>query len=209
MYEDTSGYQRLVGRLIYLTITRPDISYAVQLVSQFMHALKQSHMDAALRILRYLKREPGLGILMHSSNNFNLTAYCDSNWATCPMTSKSITGYCIKLGDSLISWKSKRQATVSRSSAEAEYRAMGATTCEVVWILGLLADLDVKGVEPVSLRGDNKAALHIAANPIYHERTKHIEIDCHLVREKIQQGVVKTEYVATHEQPTDILTKGL
>ncbi|GAV68584.1 hypothetical protein CFOL_v3_12087, partial [Cephalotus follicularis] len=194
---------------IYLTITRPDISYGFQLVSQFMHAPKKSHMDAALRILRYLKKEPGLGILMHSYNNLKLIAYYDSDWATCPMTRRSLTGYCTKLGDSLISRKSKRQVTVSRSSAEVEYRAMAATTCAVVWILGLLADFGIKGVEPVSLRGDNKAALHISTNPIYHERTKHIEIDYHLIREKIQQGVIKAEYVATHEQPADILTKGL
>ncbi|GAV86711.1 hypothetical protein CFOL_v3_30137 [Cephalotus follicularis] len=208
-YEDIAGYQRLVGRLIYLTITRHDISFAVQMVSQFMHSPKQSHMNTALRILKYLKKEPGLGILMKAENDLKLRAYCDSDWAACPMTRKLITGYCIKLGDSLISWKSKKQATISKSSVETEYRAMANTTCEVVWILGLLEDMGVKENKLVFLYCDNKAALHIAANPMYHERTKHIEIDCHLIREKVQQGIIETKYIATHEQPADILTKGL
>ncbi|GAV89144.1 hypothetical protein CFOL_v3_32563, partial [Cephalotus follicularis] len=207
--DDVAGYQRLVGRLIYLTITRPDISYSVQILSQFMHAPKQSHMEAALRVLRYLKNKPGLGILISSRSEMKLTAYCDSDWAACPMSRKSLTGFCVKLGDSLVSWKTKKQATVSRSSAEAEYRAMASATCEIIWILGLLKDLNVKGLEPVSLFCDNKAALHIAANPIYHERTKHIEIDCHLIREKVQQHVIKTEHIQTQEQPADILTKAL
>ncbi|GAV59364.1 hypothetical protein CFOL_v3_02895 [Cephalotus follicularis] len=209
IYEDIGGYQRLVGILIYLTITRPDICYAVQMVSQFMHSPKQSHMDAALRILRYLKKEPGLGILMCTENNMKLTAYYDSDWAACPMTRKSLSGYCIKLGDSLISWKSKKQATISKSSVEAEYRAMASITCEVVWILGVLTDMGVTRIKPASLYCYNKNALHIAANPMYHERTKHIEIDCHLVREKIQQGIIKIEYVGTHEQPANVLTKAL
>ncbi|GAV70146.1 hypothetical protein CFOL_v3_13644, partial [Cephalotus follicularis] len=130
LLEDAEGYQRLVGRLIYLTITRPDICYSVPILSQFMHKPKESHMKAALRVLRYLKREPGLGILMSSDNTLKLQAYCNSDWASCPMTRRSLTGYCIKLGESWISWKSKKQPNVSKSSAEAEYRAMALTTCE-------------------------------------------------------------------------------
>ncbi|GAV71858.1 hypothetical protein CFOL_v3_15347 [Cephalotus follicularis] len=164
-----------------------------------MYAPKESHMEAALRVLKYLKREPGLGILMPSHSNLKLEAYCDSDWAKCPMTRRSLTGYCIKFGGSLIYWKTKKQATISKSSAKAEYKAMASTTCEVIWILGLLKDLGVEGLNPVSLHCDNKVALHIAANPIYHERTKHIEIDCHLVREKIQRGIIKTTYIQTKE----------
>ncbi|GAV58103.1 hypothetical protein CFOL_v3_01637 [Cephalotus follicularis] len=114
LLEDAEGYQRLVGRLIYLTITRPDICYSVQILSQFMHKPKESRMEAALRVLRYLKREPGLGILMSSDNTLKLQAYCDSDWASCPMTRRSLTGYCIKLGESLISWKSNKKPTVSK-----------------------------------------------------------------------------------------------
>ena len=131
-YEDITGYQRLIGRLLYLTNSRPDISYSVQLLSQFMQHPKQSHYDAALRIVRYVKQSPGQGILFSAASKPEITAFCDSDWASCPMTRRSTTGFCIKLGDSLISWKSKKQHTISRSSAEAEYRSMAMVTAEIV-----------------------------------------------------------------------------
>ncbi|XP_031275380.1 uncharacterized protein LOC116133837 [Pistacia vera] len=139
--EDLTKYQRLVGRLIYLTMTRPNISYAVHILSQFMHGPKQSHMDATIKVLKYLKGCPGLGLLFPRDKELVVTAHCDSDWATCPMTRKSLTGFCIKLGGALVSWKTKKQSTISLSSAEAEYRAMTKTTCEIIWILGLLEDL--------------------------------------------------------------------
>uniref|UniRef100_A0A3Q7HR35 Reverse transcriptase Ty1/copia-type domain-containing protein n=1 Tax=Solanum lycopersicum TaxID=4081 RepID=A0A3Q7HR35_SOLLC len=111
---DIGEYQRLVGRLIYLTITRPDLSYAVQNLSQFMNAPKQSHMNAAIRV--------------HFGS---LQAFCDADWGSCPDTRRSITGYMVKFGESLLSWKSKKQSTVSRSSAEAEYRSLASTVAEV------------------------------------------------------------------------------
>ncbi|KAL6290819.1 hypothetical protein ACE6H2_008329 [Prunus campanulata] len=134
-------YRRLVGRLIYLTITRPDIVHTVHILSQFMQSPRTTHKDAADRLLRYLKGTPGQGILLSSSNNFQLRAYCDSNWASCPMTRRSTTGYFVLLGESPISWKTKKQDTVSRSSAEAEYRVMAMATCELQWLRYLLYDL--------------------------------------------------------------------
>ncbi|GAV70396.1 hypothetical protein CFOL_v3_13894 [Cephalotus follicularis] len=157
----------------------------MQLLGQFMHQPKQSHLGSALRVLRYLKNDPCLGILMSSRSKMEFTTYCDADWGDCPMTRKSITSYCIERGDSLISWKTKKQSTISKSSAEAEYRSMAATICEVIWILSLQKDLNVKSLEPVKLFCDNKTTLHIIANPIYHERRKHIEIDCHMIKEKI------------------------
>ncbi|XP_031274933.1 uncharacterized protein LOC116133363 [Pistacia vera] len=207
--KDPSSYQRLVGRLIYLTMTRPDISYAVHILSQFMHGPKQSHMDAATKVLKYLKGCLGLGLLLPRNGNLNMAADCDSDWATCPMTRKSLTCFCIKLGGSLISWKTKKQSTVSLFSAEAKYRAMAKATCEIIWILVLLKDLGAEVRKPVVLYCDNKAANDIAANPVFHERTKHIEIDCHFVRDKIQEGVIKTMHIRTPEQPADIFTKPL
>ncbi|XP_075499123.1 uncharacterized protein LOC142537497 [Primulina tabacum] len=206
---DANAYKRLVGKLIYLTVTRPDLFYVVQNLSQFLHSPKKSHMDAAIRVVRYLKSAPGLGILLSANSDIHLSAYCDSDWAACPMSRRSLTGYCVKLGDSLVSCKTKKQSTVSRSSAEAEYMAMAITSCEIVWITGLLRDMGVSIAEPATLFCDNMAAMHIAANPLYHERTKHIEIDCHLIREKIQAKLLKTSYVPTNHQLADIFTKSL
>ncbi|XP_073138274.1 secreted RxLR effector protein 161-like [Henckelia pumila] len=193
LLENPKEYRRLIGRLLYLTIIRPNIFFVVQALSQFMSKPKTSHMDAAIRVLKYLKNAPDFGILLSSQSSFRLKAYCDSDWATCPMSRKFITGYCIKLGDSLLSWKTKKQSAVSRSSAEAEYRSMATTTCEIVWIVGILKDMGVKIKTPVILHCDNKAVMQIV-NPLFHERTKHIEIDCHLVREKILEKLIKTIY---------------
>lgn len=150
-----------------------------------MHHPRKPHLEAALRVLRFIKGTPGQGLLFPTINNLTLKAFCDSDWAGCPTTRRSITGYCVFLGNSLISWKSKKQPNVARSSTEAEYRAMAATCLELTWLRYILHDLRVIQNGPTPLHCDNQAALHIAANPIFHECTKHIEIDCHIVREKL------------------------
>ncbi|XP_019256176.1 PREDICTED: uncharacterized protein LOC109234580 [Nicotiana attenuata] len=130
------AYQRLIGKLLYLNVTRPDISFGVQTLSQFLQQPKKSHMDAALRVVRYIKNQPGQGILLSSKSSNTITAYCDADWASCPLTRRSVTGFLIKIGDSLVSWKSKKQTTLSKSSAEAEYRSLATSIAELIWLLG-------------------------------------------------------------------------
>ncbi|XP_039026473.1 uncharacterized mitochondrial protein AtMg00810-like [Hibiscus syriacus] len=138
LLQNKSVFQRLIGRLIYLTHTRPNIAYAIHFLSQFMHKRKQSHLEIALRVVKYIKKNLVQGILLSATSECKLFTYFDSDWDVCPMTRRSVTGFCSKLGMSLISWKSKKQNTVARSSAEAEYRSMTGTTTELVLLKGFL-----------------------------------------------------------------------
>ncbi|GKD20434.1 uncharacterized mitochondrial protein-like protein, partial [Tanacetum coccineum] len=192
---DPGLYRTLVGKLIYLTITRPDISFAAQTLSQFLKEPRSPHMKALLRVLRYLKLCPGQGLFFSATNNLNLLTYCDSDWASCSFSRKSVSGYGIFLGTSLISWQSKKQGVVSRSSTEAEYRALADNTCEISWLTCLLKDLHIKPSTPVPIFCDNASTIALASNPIHHARTKHIEIDCHFVRNKIKAGDILPFFV--------------
>jgi len=132
-----------MGRLIYLTITRPDLCCAVHILSQFMQAPREEHMNAARRILCYIKGSPDCGLVIHAHSDLQLIGYCDSDWGACPITRQSLTGYLVTLGDSPISWKTKKQTTVSQSFAEAEYRSIAAVTSELVWLKSLLASFGI------------------------------------------------------------------
>ena len=146
---------------------------------------------------------------MPADSSCKFEAFCDSNWGGCLQTRRSVTGYLVKFGSAVVSWKSKKQEPVARSSAEAEFRSMASVVAELTWLIGLYKELGITVEVPIHLYCDSKAAIQIAANPIFHEKTKHIDIDCHFVREKIVQGIKQTHHVSTKEQQADILTKGL
>ena len=137
----------------------------------------------------------------------SIQAYSDSDWGACPFSRRSTTGYIILFGCSPISWKSKKQSTVSRSSSEAEYRAMSQAAAEITWLVRLLEEIGVHSLRPVTLNCDNQSAIHIGKNPVFHERTKHIEIDCHFTREKVLDGLLQLTYMPTQQQQADVLTK--
>ncbi|XP_042031293.1 uncharacterized mitochondrial protein AtMg00810-like [Salvia splendens] len=206
---DPTVYRRLIGRLVYLCITRPDITFVVNKLSQFLSKQCPDHSLAAERVLKYLKSTIGHDLFYSAQADPSLSIFSDFDWAGCPDTRRSISGFCLFLGTSLISWRSKKQHTVSRSSAEAEYRSMALACCEVVWIVALLKDFGLEVKKPVPLYCDSQAAVHISTNPVFHERTKHIEIDCHTVRDKILEGVIKAIHVHNNLQHADIFIKPL
>ena len=166
-----------------------------------------AHMQEAFHVLRYLKATSHHGIFLAANSDLRLKAYCDSDWGSCPNSRKSVTGYAVLLGNSLISWKSKKQGVVACSTAEGEYRAMAKTCCELTWLIALLHDLAMKPPLPVHFVCDNQAALHIVRNPVFHERTKHIEVDCHHVRDKFKTGQVQPYYITSNNQLADLFTK--
>ncbi|WVZ10350.1 hypothetical protein V8G54_014880 [Vigna mungo] len=185
---DPTSYRRLIGKLQYLTNT----------LSQFMSKPRSSHLNVVFRILKYLKGCPGLGLFYPSTNPHRLQAFFDSDWATCSLSRKSITGYCVFYGHSLISWKSKKQSTVSRSSTEAEYRALASVACELQWLKYIVDDLCLQ----IPFH-----SLHF--NPSFHERTKHIEVDCHFIRAKVLDGLIVLSHVPSKHQLEDMFTKPL
>ncbi|XP_071687318.1 uncharacterized mitochondrial protein AtMg00810-like [Rutidosis leptorrhynchoides] len=208
-YANITKYRSLAGALQYLTFTRPDISYAVQQVCLHMHDPKDIHMDALKRIIRYLKGTTELGIHITRSHYKELISYTDADWGGCPDTRRSTSGYCVYYGDNLISWSSKRQTTLSRSSAEAEYRGVANVVAESCWLRNLLLELHCPISKATLVFCDNISAIYLSGNPVQHQRTKHIELDIHFVREQVAKGQVRVLHVPTRYQIADIFTKDL
>jgi hypothetical protein len=206
---DPTHYRSIAGALQYLTFTRPDIAFAVQQVCLFMHDPREPHLAATKRILRYLQGSHDLGLHFSRSAPLDLTVYSDADWAGCPDTRCSTSRYAVFLGDNLVSWSSKRQATVSRSSAEAEYRAVANGVAEACWLRQLLGELRCPLCRAAIIYCDNISAVYLSTNPVQHQRTKHVEIDLHFVRERVALGEVRVMHVPTSSQYADIFTKGL
>jgi len=209
LLEDPTLYRRLVGSLIYLTITHPGISFAVHTVSRFMQSPQHLHLSAVHCIIQYLLGTSNRGLFFPAGSSLQLRAYGDANWAGCPDTRKSTTSWCMFLGDALISWKSKKQDSVSKSSTESEYRDMFVACSKIIWLHGILIELGFTQAQPTPLHVDNTIAIKIASNPVYHERTKHIEVDCHSIHEAHNRKVIILPHVSTSVQLANIFTKSL
>lgn len=206
---DPTFFRSMAGALQYLTFTRPDITYAVQQVCLYMHDPREPHLNALKRILRYIRGTMDHGLQLYASATTSLTAYTDADWAGCPATRRSTSGYCVFLGENLLSWSSKRQHTVSRSSTEAEYRGVANVVAETSWLRNLLRELHNPLSKATIIYCDNVNAVYLSTNPVQHQRTKHIEIDIHFVRDQVAKGDVRVLHVPSRYQYADIFTKGL
>jgi hypothetical protein len=208
-FVEKERYQKLVGKLIYLSHTRPDIAFAVSVVSQYMHDPRETHLEAVYRILRYLKGSPGKGLLFKKNEKREIEIFTDADWAGATDDRRSTTGYCTFVWGNLVTWRSKKQNVVARSSAEAEFRAVAQGICEGLWLKKLLDELHIPTKVPIKLYCDNKAAISISLNPVQHDRTKHVEVDRHFIKEKVESGIICMIYVPTRKQTADVFTKGL
>jgi histone deacetylase 1/2 len=207
--DDGTRYRSIVGALQYLTLTRPDIAFSVNKVCQFLHAPTTVHWSAVKRILRYVSGTVSLGLTFRRSSSTLVSAFSDADWAGCVDDRKSTGGFAVYFGPNLISWSARKQATVSRSSTEAEYKSLANATAEVIWIESLLKELGVKKWHVSCLWCDNMGATYLSANPIFHARTKHIEIDFHFVRERVASKQLEIRFISSKDQVADGFTKAL
>ena len=207
--EESTRYRSTVGALQYLTLTRPDISFAVNKVCQYLHAPTSAHWSAVKRIVRYVKHTMGIGLHFKRSNSTLVSAFSDADWAGCSDDRRSTGGFAIFFGSNLISWSARKQATVSRSSTEAEYKSLANATAEVIWVESLLEELGIKNNRISCLWCDNLGATYLSANPVFHARTKHIEIDFHFVRERVAAKKLEIRFIPSKDQVADGFTKAL
>ena len=197
----------VVGSLQYLHFTRPDIAFAVNKLSQFMHRPTDLHWQAAKRVLRYLARTRDKGVFLRSNNRLSLHAFSDSDLAGNKDGYTSTSAYIVYLGSNPIVWSSKKQQTVARSSTEAEYRCVADTAAEMTWIVFILTELCVKPVSQPVIYCDNVGATYLCANPVFHSRMKHVALDYHFIRELVQSGFLRVSHVSSKDQLAESLTK--
>ncbi|KAJ9539324.1 hypothetical protein OSB04_032057 [Centaurea solstitialis] len=205
---DVTLYRGMIGSLLYLTASRPDIMYSTCLCARYQAEPKESHLTAVKRIFRYLKGTPNMGLWYSKDSGFDLTAYSDSDFAGCKIDRKSTTGGCHLLGGKLVSWTSKKQNSVSTSTAEAEYVAAGICCAQVLWLRNQLQDYDIQ-LSKIPIYCDNTSAIAIANNPVLHSKTKHIEVRYHFIRDHVMNGDIELHFVPTEYQLADLFTKPL
>ena len=204
-----TDYRRLIGKLQYLAFTRPDLAYVVNKLSQFMHCPQHSHWQAVKRLLRYLKATSMYGLQIRRSSISQLHVYSDSDWAGDVLDRTSTSGYVVYYGVTPISWSSKKQKTVARSSTKAEYRAVAGALAETNWISNLLHELRISLVSKPVIYYDNVSATYLCHIHVFYSRMKHIAIDFHFVRDQVQKKLVTVTHILSSEQVADTLTKPL
>ena len=207
--DDSTKYRSIVGALQYLTLTRPDLAFSVNKVCQFLHVPTTIHWTSVKRILRYIKFTVEIGLKIPRKNSFLVSAFSDADWAGSIDDRRSTGGFAVFFGSSLISWSARKQATVAWSSTEAKYKSMANATAEVIWLESLLAELGVSLRAPPCLWCDNLGATYLSANPVFHARAKHIEIDFHFVRERVAQKQLQVRLIPYKDQLADGFTKAL
>ncbi|GKU98015.1 hypothetical protein SLEP1_g11072 [Rubroshorea leprosula] len=203
---DAGVYRSLIGRVLYLSATRPDIMHLVSLLSRFMHSPSEIHLKAAKRILRYVKGTIDFGVLYKSSTNVKLIRFTDSDWAGLKEDMKSTSGQCFSIGSGMIGWSSKKQNSIAKSTTEAEYIVASLAADQVVWFKKLMNDLKQPQIYPTELFCDNLSAVAIVKNHVLHGRTKHIKIKYHSIREVVREGEVQVLHCNSDDQITDIFT---
>ena len=202
-------YRELIGSLLYLSIiSRPDISFAVGVLSRYLEKPLSVHISGAKRILRYLKGTFNYG-LMYTNDLNELKIYSDSDYAGDPSNRKSTSGVAVKYGSCTIAWRSQLQKSVTLSTTEAEYVAAAEAVKDVIWIKRLLSEISTTPLSNCSLLLDNQSAIKLIKNPEFHKRTKHIDVRYHFIRDRYEEGIFKLSYVCSQDQLADILTKAL
>jgi histone deacetylase 1/2 len=204
---DSTQYRSMVGALQYLTLTRPDISFAVNKVCQFLHAPTTVHWSVVKRILRYVQGMLSLGLKIRKSISTTVGAFSDADWAGCVDDWRSTGGFAVFFGSNLVSWRARKQPTVSRSSTEAKYKALANATIETILVLQLLTELQVTHPPVARLWCEHIGATYLSANPVFHARTKHIEIDFHFVKERVAQKLLDIRFISTNDQVADGFAK--
>lgn len=217
--QDLHTYQRLIGKLMYLACgTRPDIAFAVGQLSKHNADPRKGHLRAAKRVVRYLKGTINLGLVFGRRPNgqparepppYVLIGYADSNFAGDPEDRKSVMGYCFILNGAVVPWSSKKQRTVSTSTTEAEYIALGRAAREAVWIRRFVNELEIEVTERLTLHGDNEMSIALTKNAESQRRTKHIDVQHHYIRELIEEGELIVSWIPSSEMLADGMTKAL
>ena len=206
---DKTAFQGLVGCFQWLaSCTRPDLSYTASFLARHLNDPKNHHLQLALRTVAYLRRTQGLTLTVGGSDDLILRGYVDADWGGCLETRRSTTGYVFQLNGAAVVWSSKRQQTVACSTVEAEYIATSEAR-EAIWLRSLLQEVGITQSEPTVVHCDNKGAIRLALNLGTHQRTKHIDIKHHFIRELIDDNVVSLDYIQSKRQLADVLTKGL